>query len=142
MNSRLFKRSPIFKYLPVLLAVFICQWQAAAQESAMRAGDLDTTFGTGGKAAISMLPNATGNIGLRALIAPDGKIYHFGSTSDSPGVSRAGIIRLTESGALDPTWDADGIFVGNFTELSFSRFSNGAIQPDGKVLASGSSTLR
>lgn len=133
------KPSRFFIYLLLILSLLVCGRQAFPQTPPARAGDLDPTFGTGGKVTVSLLPNAVGNFGARAVITPNGKIYQFGSTGDT--ISRAGIIRLDERGVLDPTWDGDGIVVAGFPGLTFSRFAGGAVQPDGKVLAGGSATI-
>ena len=133
------KQSNLLKSLLLLSIIFFCQRQTFSQVPLSRAGDLDPTFGTGGKVAVSLLPNAVGNFGSRAVTTPNGKIYQFGSTGDT--ISRAGIIRLNESGVLDSAWDGDGIVVAGFPGLTFSRFAAGAVQPDGKVLAGGSATI-
>ncbi len=86
---------------------------------------LDSTFngvGTGPD-------NSVNDIALR----PDGALYIGGSFTTVNGTARAGVARLTETGAVDPAFNAGSVA---FTVLSL------AVQPsDGKVLAGGSFTL-
>ena len=132
-------QSNFLKYLLLLSIIFGCRGQMLSQAPPSRAGDLDPTFGVGGKVTVNLQPNAVNNFGSRAVIAPNGKIYQFGSTGDS--ITRAAIIRLDERGVLDPGWDGDGVVATNFPGLTFSRFLGGAVQSDGKVLAVGGASL-
>ncbi|HLM60374.1 MAG TPA: hypothetical protein VK308_06205, partial [Pyrinomonadaceae bacterium] len=127
------------KILFNFLLAIVCVFQIGSTVLAAP-GDLDTSFGTGGKVAVNLSPTSTGSGGLKAIVSPDGKTYQFGSIATATVTSIAGIMRLTERGVLDPTFDGDGTLVCNFPDLSFSRFYSGSLQPDGKILAVGSAT--
>lgn len=123
----------------LFLIISLGGFSAAARAQA--AGDLDPGFGTGGRVTVNLMPStSTGNGGLKAFVEPSGKTYQFGSLATAQTTSIAGIVRLTEQGLLDTSFDGDGTVVVNFPEFSFSRFYSGALQPDGKLLAVGSAT--
>lgn len=74
-------------------------------------GDLDTSFGDSGVATLD-LPWATSSWGWQgALAQPDGKILFFGYCYDCPdngADARPMLLRVTSSGAPDPTFSGDG----------------------------------
>jgi|GEM_PF-1991441 len=90
-------------------------------------GSVDATFNTGSDAAMG-----GSNPDVSSLIVqPDGRIIAGGWFSHFNGVARSSIVRLTATGAVDPTFDP----------LSGARFINTmALQPDGNLLVAGSFT--
>lgn len=94
-------------------------------------GSLDNTFGTSGK-VVTNVPNAT-SLGLTTItIAPNGNILLAG-TAD--GFSKAALVVYKNTGELDLTFDTDGILqTTNIADIQSVK-----IQPDGKILISGSS---
>lgn len=84
-------------------------------------GQLDVDFGS----------SNTVNSLVRAIaLQSDGRILIGGAFNDVLGQSRTGIVRMTEEGLLDPTFDAGGA----------PEVQHIIVQPDGKILVSGSFT--
>lgn len=85
-------------------------------------GDLDTTFGTGGK----VITNIDGNDEVKAvMIQPDGKILVAGSANSLI------FVRYNADGTLDTTFGTGGKIIS--TDPT-STFMAGAFQPDGKLV--------
>lgn len=95
----------------------------------------DPTFGSGGYFSCVV---GTGNAIARALaLEPDGRILVAGEAVGT-GTDYA-LLRLTPQGALDPSFDGDGIALTTLS-LSGNDAAYGiALQPDGRILATGSS---
>lgn len=96
-------------------------------------GDLDSAFGTGGIVTTDIGPLD----GLSDVaIQPDGKIVGagFGLIDDN---SESVLVRYTDAGDLDPTFGTGGI-VTTITEAQDSAIAM-ALQPDGKIVAAGTS---
>jgi uncharacterized delta-60 repeat protein len=97
-------------------------------------GDLDPTFGTGGK----VTTNFGGNEASWGLaVQQDGKAVLAGSRSDSGPSDDFVLARYSVSGALDSTFDGDGKVTTDFGGRS-DRAGDVAIQADGKIVAAGS----
>ena len=92
-------------------------------------GSLDTTFDTDGKATV---PGLIGYCNAIA-IQPDGKIL-LGGTDGSTLLT---LVRLQANGALDTTFDTDGIAKGYAGPGGNGVAAALAVQPDGKILAAG-----
>ena len=93
-------------------------------------GSLDNTFDGDGK-VFTTVPATDG--GLDAELQRDGKIVAFsGGTGDTFGLSR-----YLPNGALDITFSGDGIA----TETVAAKPGAIALQPDGKIVASGNTML-
>jgi uncharacterized delta-60 repeat protein len=98
-------------------------------------GDLDPTFGSGGKVVTNFnLPaSAAGGVAIQA----DGKIVAAGFTYDEEANVDFGAARYEPDGTLDPTFDSDGRVTTDFFGLS--DVANAlAIQSDGKIVLAGS----
>ena len=91
-------------------------------------GSLDTSFSGDGKALVG---GPGDEIATAVALQPDGKIVLSGTTTtaDDDGA----VFRLTPSGALDPSFDGDGIAILDAGELEAA--SDVAVQPDGKIVA-------
>ncbi|HEV8230928.1 MAG TPA: delta-60 repeat domain-containing protein [Thermoanaerobaculia bacterium] len=98
-------------------------------------GDLDPTFGAGGKVVTTFdLPAMGANaVALQA----DGKIVAAGFTFDETANIDFGIARYQTDGTLDATFDFDGRARVDFFGL-FDTANAVAIQPDGKIVVAGS----
>jgi uncharacterized delta-60 repeat protein len=88
-------------------------------------GSLDTTFGSGGISGAST-PQAAA-LALQA----DGKIVVAGGTSNS-----FVLVRVDPGGAVDPSFGANGVVTTPMGSGS-AEASGVAIQPDGKIVAAG-----
>jgi uncharacterized delta-60 repeat protein len=97
-------------------------------------GTLDPTFDGDGKAILDLGTRATG---YGAALEADGKIVVAGMMFT--GVSRdAIVVRTTNSGGLDSTFDGDGVVSIDFG-ADLEQFDDVAIQPDGKIVVAGRS---
>ena len=93
-------------------------------------GSLDTTFDTDGK----LFP--TINISNDVAVQPDGKIVLAGGGSED-GISGFMIARLNPNGSFDNSFDGDGRVVTPVVRGDVAHCVT--IQPDGKIVAAGSS---
>lgn len=123
----------------VLIAGFVLQGVTGTfRMAAVRVdstGELDATFGSGGyfSAAVGSGSAMANAIALQA----DGRIVLAGEAIGSD--SDFALLRLTPQGTLDPTFDGDGIVVRSLSLPGDDRANAVALQPDGKILAVGSS---
>jgi uncharacterized delta-60 repeat protein len=93
----------------------------------------DATFGTGG-VAVHPSVQATRGVALQS----DGRIV---VSTQVPGTADAlGVVRLTPAGALDPTFDGDGV-ASTTLGLTDSIVFDGdiVVQPDGAIVVTGTS---
>lgn len=93
-------------------------------------GSLDTTFGSGGKVAVNYYPNSI-------AFQPDGKMIVVGGTIGA--VSEFIIWRYNNNGAVDTSFNTDGQLLVSFGQPAFGNPSV-LLQPDGKIIFSGSTT--
>jgi uncharacterized delta-60 repeat protein len=115
------------------IAVLVAGGVLAAAVAGAR-GDLDPTFGSGGK----VITDFGGNESAWGLaVQPDGKAIVAGTRFD-PGPSDDFVLaRYTVSGALDPTFDGDGKVTTDFGGGADGA-DDVALQADGKIVAAGS----
>jgi uncharacterized delta-60 repeat protein len=112
----------------VLLAIFLSTtffWRAEAA-----AGDLDPTFGSGGKTSTDILNDT--DLAAGVVVQPDGKIIAGGVS----GLDFA-VVRYNSDGSLDLSFGPNGRVRTDF----FGSFDEGhavALQSDGKILLAGS----
>src|SRR6478735_6469687 len=99
------------------------------------AGDLDPTFGTGGKVTTDIQGDF--DKARAVAIQADGKIVVAGSALNGANIDFA-VLRYNTDGSLDTTFDRDG--KATFSILAgFNDIANAvAIQPDGKIVLAGS----
>src|SRR5262249_7007906 len=110
--------------------------RAAAEDIVPEAaGDLDSSFGTGGKVSsdLGVIASAANGIALQG----DGKLVIAGAVQLPSGFD-FGLLRLNTDGTLDKSFAGGGIT---------TDFSGGddrglavALQPDGKIVEAGSAT--
>ncbi|MBK6725360.1 MAG: VCBS repeat-containing protein [Acidobacteria bacterium] len=99
-------------------------------------GTLDTSFSGDGKLTT---PVGSGNdYGNDAAIQPDGKIIVVGGSSNGSN-SDFYIIRYNSDGSLDTSYDGDGKSTVGFPPSGEDNPFGVAIQPDGRIVAAGSS---
>lgn len=100
-----------------------------------QSGALDPSFGAGG--AVAPIVEA-GGYGLAAALQPDGRILAAGYAVTG-GTTAFRIQRFDANGALDPTFDGDGIVttaIGTDAEVHAL-----AVQSNGRILAAGFGTV-
>lgn len=99
-------------------------------------GDLDSTFGRGGKVFTDF--NHTTDIAYTVAVQPDGKLVVVGTTyanNDFSGEDFA-VARYNPNGTLDTTFGNGGRVTTDFPGLA-AVASAVVIQPDGKILVAG-----
>ena len=103
-------------------------------------GSLDNTFGTSGM-VVTVVPGGGGYQSIADIaVQPDGKIVAAGDyvgTAGAPNDIDFVLVRYNASGALDTSFDGDGIAVLDLGSTN-ERCAGLAIQPDGKILVAGS----
>lgn len=101
-----------------------------------RNGNLDQTFGTGGKVTIDFGGN---DMVKSLLIRPGGEIILVGNTSTYPGGGQintdVALAFLNRDGNLDFSFGTDGKMTTDITGLS--GINDATLQPDGKIIAAG-----
>ena len=112
--------------------------RAASQELEPRsaAGDLDPSFGNGGR----VLTDFSGNddVATALAIQSDGKIV-VGGTIDLRGNPDFALVRYNTDGSLDPTFGSNGKVTTDFFQ-HIDLLNGIAVQSDGKILAAGSAS--
>jgi uncharacterized delta-60 repeat protein len=101
-------------------------------------GQLDASFGTGGK-VLHVLNNRTSQV-FGIAIQPNGKILVCGNGHDNTQDSRGAMIaRFNPSGALDTTFGrGNGFVLTQYPQPSDTdQYYDMALQPDGKIVAAG-----
>jgi uncharacterized delta-60 repeat protein len=100
-------------------------------------GALDPTFGSG-RAGLSITNLGTAEEGLTSVVlAPDGAIIAGGVVAPRPNGDML-VVRYDRRGHLDRTFGHDGLATAAFGGRD-DRLRGMALQPDGKVVAVGSS---
>ncbi len=104
-------------------------------------GQLDNTFGTGGKVTTNINPSYD-EWGYSTVVQPDGKILVAGyAYNGSNSNANFNVIRYNEDGTLDKTFGANGRVTTDFNNSQ--DFTNSgqalALQQDGKILVAGTS---
>lgn len=101
-------------------------------------GQLDATFGVGGKSTVAFVNGSTDQATSAALQA-DGKIVLAGFRNSSGNFDFA-LARLTTDGTLDAGFGSGGKVTAGMTLSSHDDAQSVAIQADGKIVVAGFST--
>jgi uncharacterized delta-60 repeat protein len=120
----------------VTMALLISYWMPRGVQAA--AGDLDPSFGTGGKVITPISPGNGVDTARGVAVQSDGRIVAAGHTfNDSTGIDFA-LVRYNADGTLDTTFGTSGKVTTN------TSISNGediayavAIQSNGRIVAAG-----
>ncbi|MGI8604315.1 MAG: delta-60 repeat domain-containing protein [Verrucomicrobiales bacterium] len=99
-------------------------------------GDLDATFGTGGKVTTDF-GIGSGDEGVSVALQSDGKIVVAGSSGAS-GNQDFALVRYTSAGALDTSVNGTGKVTTDFG-FGADWGRSVAVQSDGKIVVAGSS---
>src|SRR5215203_4979870 len=112
----------------VLMFSGVCQTARAAD------GDLDPTFGSGGKKIVQISAEQV-DLARAVAIQSDGKIVLGGEAGSYPqsDFNRSVLVRLNSDGSLDPTFGSGGRVV-NPGQIHLPAL---VIQPDGKIVTAG-----
>ncbi|MBD2517283.1 DUF4347 domain-containing protein, partial [Nostoc sp. FACHB-973] len=112
-----------------------------AYAAVLAAGDLDPTFGTGGKVTTDF--NNNYDTAKDVVLQPDGKVLVAGytTTTDSGGISsdsnsNFALSRYNSNGTLDTTFGTGGKLTTDFNGSADYGYSV-ALQSDSKILVSG-----
>ncbi len=97
-------------------------------------GELDTDFGTDGTRITDFAAGADRAYAL--AIQPDDKIVVAGYANETAGGDNFALVRYEKDGALDGSFDADGMLTTDFAG-SGDRAYAVAIQQDGKIVVAG-----
>ncbi len=101
-------------------------------------GALDTSFDGDGKVVTSI--EAANDIPKDVLVQPNGKIVVVGESSviiTGFNITNFAIARYLTNGSLDNSFDGDGKVITDFNNNSLDSISRAVLQPDGKILAVG-----
>jgi uncharacterized delta-60 repeat protein len=101
------------------------------------AGDLDPSFGNGGKVTTDFSGN--NDVATCVAIQADGKIVVGGTSTDPAGNSDFALARYNTDGSLDTNFGSGGKVTTDFFHDNDSLNAI-AIQPDGKIVAAGSAS--
>ena len=129
MNKIKLTTTRLFAFAILLCGLMTIQNQAAP-------GDLDLSFGNGGKV---ITPIGNGDEGASAVaIQSDGKIVAAGSWEIIDYFTSFALVRYNTDGSLDTSFGSGGIVTTAGGGSNTASFSDVAIQPDGKIVAVGS----
>ena len=103
-------------------------------------GTLDTSFGTSG--LVSTEFNGMLDAASSVLIQSDGKIVAVGSASSSATFYDFALVRYLSNGRLDTTFGTAGKVSTDFGGANLDIAYAGALQPDGKIVAAGTTSDR
>jgi uncharacterized delta-60 repeat protein len=119
----------------LFVAILALGWPLALQAAAP--GDLDPSFGTGGRVLTSVTPGSKGVVTV--VVQSDGRIVAVGNTM-GPLIAIA-VARYNRDGSLDTTFGGTGEVTTTPAGASVAYATSAAIQQDGKVVAVGPSEL-
>lgn len=114
-------------------ASFRPRLEALEDRLLLSAGDLDPTFGIGGRAITDL--GGTDSIQAMAQQA-DGKVVAVGCTNNGSNMD-FGLVRYNSSGSLDTSFGAGGIVKTDIGNGSGDYAHDVAIQADGKIVVVG-----
>ena len=103
-------------------------------------GMLDPDFGTGGLATTNFSTFSFDTAGA-LVVQPDGRAIAAGSVQPNLAQTFMGAARYLPSGALDPSFDGDGMTTVNFNVAAADiggTVGQVLLQPDGRIVLVGS----
>jgi uncharacterized delta-60 repeat protein len=99
-------------------------------------GALDTSFGTGGVAALP--PNGIASIPAGLAVQPDGRYVWAGEATAANGTNGAfAAVRFNANGTVDQSFGSGGLATAAFPNSSVQGADTVLVQPDGKILLGG-----
>jgi len=122
-----------------ILAALVVQALALAPAAHAADGALDPSFGTSGFAVTAV--GAYGDGATAVTVQPDGKLVAVGETSSGTSYDYA-VLRYDADGALDTSFGGDGKVTLDVGGAGRDDYAEGvALQPDGKIVVVGRSSL-
>ncbi len=107
-----------------------------APEAAITIGELDPTFGSGGKVTLE-INSGYNDISRAIALQPDGKILVAGYANNGTDNDFA-LVRFNSDGSLDTSFDGDGIVTTDLYNNNKNEYATAiALQPDGKIVVAG-----
>lgn len=98
-------------------------------------GQLDSTFGNGGRAPLLSIPGRSNQL-MTLAMQPDGKILAGGRSSHQSFPDVCAIVRVNTDGSPDMTFGSGGVLTFEGSFASSQDFVSGiALQSDGRILA-------
>ncbi len=116
------------KLLALTLVALLSCWTVANRSQA-DAGDLDQTFGTGGRVNTDFMNSF--DFAFAIAVQPDGKIIAAGESA-----SDFALARYNSDGSLDASFGAGGKVTTDFSDTP-TLIRDLALQPDSKIIAVG-----
>ncbi len=113
-----------------VLAMTVALTALASTPAFAAPGDLDPSFGAGGKVTLSLARD--GSQGNAVLVQPDGRTL-IGGWAYAKGF---GLVRLLRDGSLDPRFGDGGVVTTNFPEGP-AVITDLALERDGGIVAAG-----
>jgi len=116
--------------------------EALEARELLSAGDLDPTFGVGGK-VVTSFSSTLADSASDVIIQPNGRIVAVGSVAtdyvDISGVRyhKFALARYNSNGSLDGTFGSGGRVTTSFSGKSSVQATAAALQPDGKIVVVG-----
>jgi uncharacterized delta-60 repeat protein len=104
-----------------------------------RDGNLDATFGTGGKILTPV--GTSSDIGRSVFVQADGKIVVAGNSNAATGISDFAVVRYNSNGSFDTSFNGTGKVRTAFTGNPDTAYSV-TVQADGKIVVAGSTGNR
>lgn len=104
-------------------------------------GQLDRSFNLTGKMLLWFGPFDDGITGHSLLVQPDGKIVFGGRAEVRSSGYDFGLARVLPDGTLDPTYGRQGLAAFNVGGKGTSDLQALALEPDGKIVAAGSTSV-
>jgi uncharacterized delta-60 repeat protein len=134
INSKPYNRSILRR--GIVIAAIVLTWFVSLQVAQAAAGDLDPTFGTGGKVTTDLRRST--DIANAVAVQTDGKLVVVGQTYKNNDFSNEdfAVARYNTDGTLDTTFGAMGRVKTDFPGLAAVP-SSVIIQPDGKIVVAG-----
>src|SRR5687767_2507681 len=130
MGTNFFGCSVLRRLLVLSIFTTLLFWSSPGRVLAS-AGDLDPTFGNGGKITTDFfgLRNQTSDI----VLQPDGKIIAAGYTQTFTTDDDFALVRYNTDGSLDPTFASGGTLTTDFFGGA-DQVNAVALQADGKIV--------
>ena len=130
--------------VPFVAAAVMAASVAVAPSVAAAGGDLDPSFGVGGRAAVLPFGSSRGGNGI--AFQTDGKIVVAGAVPVNPDWTRQrfAVARFDVDGTLDPTFGGDG-FESTIFQPGTKCYEDAkavVVQSDGRIVAAGLTSCR